>query len=120
MARLRRLLAPLLALLLFAQTAAAAAECLRMAGGATLAAELCAPDGTLRTVQIPLHDPAEAPHAAGFCAACHALPATPAPPAPGAAPTAPPLPIRLAAPPAEAPPRADTAAPYPATGPPAA
>lgn len=120
MARLRRLLAPLLALLLFAQTAAAAAECLRMAGGATLAVEICAPDGTLRTVHLPLHDPAEAPHPAGFCAACHALPTAPAPPAPAAAPAAPPLPGPVAAPAVHAPPYADTEAPYPATGPPAA
>lgn len=120
MARLRRLLAPLLALLLFAQTAAAAAECLRLAGGATLAVEICAPDGTLRTVHLPLHDPAEAPHAAGFCAACHALPASPAPPPPQAAPAAPPLLGPVAAPALCAPPRSDTRPPYPATGPPAA
>jgi hypothetical protein len=120
MASLRRLLAPFLALLLFAQTAAAAAACLRMAGGVTLSAELCAPDGTPRSVQIPLQDPAEAPHLAGVCPACHALPATPAPPAPAAAPTAPPLPGPVAWPAIHAPPPDASPAPYPATGPPAA
>lgn len=120
MASLRRLLAPLLALLLFAQSAAAAAECLRMAGGATLTLDLCAPDGSLRTAQIPLHDPDEAPHTATFCAACHALPAAPAPPAPGAAPAAPPLPGLVGGPAPDAPWHPEAPAPYAATGPPAA
>lgn len=120
MLRLRRLLAPFLALLLFAQTTAAAAECLRMAGGATLAVELCAADGSLRTATVPLDDPDKSPHAGRFCPACHALPATPAPPAPQAAPSAPPLPGLIAAPAVHAPPCGTSPAPYPATGPPRA
>ncbi|MFN6954285.1 MAG: hypothetical protein ACK4PG_05750 [Acetobacteraceae bacterium] len=120
MASLRRLLAPFLAALLFAQSAAAAAECLRMAGGATLTLDLCAPDGSLRTAQIPLHDPDEAPHTATFCAACHALPAAPAPPAPLAAPAAPPLPGLVRAWAHGTAWRPEAPAPYAATGPPAA
>jgi hypothetical protein len=120
MARLRRLLAPLLAVLLFAQAATAAAACLRLAGGHTLAVEICTADGTPRTLHLPAGDTDEAPHARGFCAACHALPAAPAAPGPLAAPSAPPLPGRVAAPAMHAPPHADAAPPYRATGPPAA
>ncbi|MDW8398178.1 MAG: hypothetical protein RMK90_06370, partial [Acetobacteraceae bacterium] len=82
MARLRSLLAPLLAAVLFVQAAGAAAGCLRLAGGASLAIDICSAEASLRTVTLPAGDEDGAPPPAAFCAACHALPAAPAPPAP--------------------------------------
>jgi hypothetical protein len=114
------LLCRLLAALLVLQSAGAAAACLRLAGGAMLAVEICAADGGARSIALPWEEPAKSPHGGGFCPACHALPAAPAPSPPLALPLAPPLPgpaqVLLAA----AVPLPAAPSPYPATGPPAA
>lgn len=90
-ARSKRLLSCLLALLLFVQTGVAVAHCLRgTAADQPLLAEVCGPEGK-RTVALgPGGEPLEAPEPdgeLGFCPACHGLPQVllPAPPAAEAA-----------------------------------
>lgn len=114
------LLCRLFAALLLLQSAGAAAACLRLAGGATLAVEICAAEGGVRSLALPWEEPVKAPHGGGFCPACHALPAVPAPPPPLALPLAPPLPGPAQALPASGVSRPADPSPYPATGPPAA
>lgn len=114
------LLCRLFAALLILQTAGAAAACLRLAGSAMWAVEICAAEGGVRSLALPWEEPTKLPHGGGFCPACHALPAAPAPPSPLALPLAPPLPGPAHAPSASGVPRLAAPSPYPATGPPAA
>jgi hypothetical protein len=107
----RRCLAALLALVFAAQSAVAAAHCMRLAAPpATLEVVLCTAEGE-HLLHLPLGDAPAHAHG-GFCAACGALPAAPSPGTPALAgplawyPAEPPLPA----------PRA--AAPFAARGPP--
>ncbi len=85
MARLKPLLARLLALLLFVQSGVAVAHCLRgIAPGQGLLVEICAVEGKRLMVLGPDGAPIEAPEPAvepGFCPVCIGLPevAVPAP-----------------------------------------
>ena len=109
---MRRCLAALLALLFAAQSAVAAAHCVRLAAPpASLEVVICTAEGE-HLLHLPLGD-APAHHAgAGFCAACGALPAAPTPDAPSLA-------GPLAWYPAEPPFRTDRHhAPFAARGPP--
>lgn len=121
MRRLPRLVARLLAAVLFVQVVAAPAHCLAMASApAGLAAVICSTEGA-RTIhlgpdgqEMPAHDAGP-----GFCPACHALPqvtlpSAPVPPAPawaGAVPAWTPTVAETLPPPARAPPFAPRAPP---------
>ncbi|WP_337875401.1 hypothetical protein [Elioraea sp.] len=86
MSRLRCALRFLIAVVLFVQSGAAAAHCLRVLHDPGFAIEICTAEGGVRIVHLEIDGPgAPADHAPGFCVACHALPQLVVPPPPALA-----------------------------------